>query len=451
MFVRKYFGTDGIRGKVGQYPVTAEFMLKLGWAFGRVIASSGNGVVLIGKDTRISGYMFESALEAGLSSAGVDIRLMGPIPTPGVAYLTQTFHATAGIVISASHNPYYDNGVKFFSGHGKKLPDDVELAIELMLEKDMEVVESSKLGKADRIIDAVGRYIEFCKSTIPNHVNFSGMKMVLDCAHGATYQIAPAVFDEKGADITLIGVSPNGLNINDGYGSNHPKALQAAVLDSGADVGIAFDGDGDRVVMVDHKGEVVDGDEILYIIARSRYESHALKGGVVGTKMSNLGLEIALKELGIAFVRTNVGDRYVIEALTKNQWQIGGETSGHTICMDRTTTGDGIVSALQVLEAMKVSGSTLYELKSAMKKFPQKLVNVKIEKQVDIGAMPEVDRAVKSIENELGEEGRVLLRSSGTESVVRVMVEGKDARMVSKLADQLANEVKDIIAKDVVE
>lgn len=449
--MRKYFGTDGIRGKVGQYPVTAEFMLKLGWAFGRVIASSGNGVVLIGKDTRISGYMFESALEAGLSSAGVDIRLMGPIPTPGVAYLTQTFHATAGIVISASHNPYYDNGVKFFSGHGKKLPDDVELAIELMLEKDMEVVESSKLGKADRIIDAVGRYIEFCKSTIPNHVNFSGMKMVLDCAHGATYQIAPAVFDEKGADITLIGVSPNGLNINDGYGSNHPKALQAAVLDSGADVGIAFDGDGDRVVMVDHKGEVVDGDEILYIIARSRYESHALKGGVVGTKMSNLGLEIALKELGIAFVRTNVGDRYVIEALTKNQWQIGGETSGHTICMDRTTTGDGIVSALQVLEAMKVSGSTLYELKSAMKKFPQKLVNVKIEKQVDIGAMPEVDRAVKSIENELGEEGRVLLRSSGTESVVRVMVEGKDARMVSKLADQLANEVKDIIAKDVVE
>jgi phosphoglucosamine mutase len=439
---KKYFGTDGIRGRVGEHPITADLMLHLGWAVGKVLARGRQSKVLIGKDTRISGYMFESALQAGLSAAGVDIRLLGPMPTPAIAYLTRTLHADAGIVISASHNPYYDNGIKFFSSAGTKLADEMEFAIEKELAVPMGTVDSFLLGKVERVVDAAGRYIEFCKSTGPASVDLSGLRLVVDCAHGATYHVAPEVFAEMGADVTAIGVSPNGLNINDGCGSTAPESLQRKVLECKADVGIALDGDGDRVMMVDHKGEIVDGDEILYIIARARQRAGMLTGAaVVGTLMSNLGLEKALVALGIPLMRAQVGDRYVLEMLQCNKCSLGGESSGHIICLDRTTTGDGIVSALQVLVEMVATGSSLYELKSAMDKYPQCLVNVHIGQRVDIRSNGAINSAVQEIESQLGKEGRVLLRSSGTEPVVRIMVEGRDASQVNILAQQLAQAV----------
>jgi phosphoglucosamine mutase len=435
---KKYFGTDGIRGRVGEYPVTADFMLKLGWAAGRVLGASNGNRVIIGKDTRISGYMFESALEAGLSAAGVDVRLLGPMPTPAIAYLTRTLHACAGIVISASHNAYVDNGIKFFSSEGAKLPDDVELAIEAELEKAMVTVDSDRLGKAERVEDAGGRYIEFCKSTIPLSLSLKGLKMVVDCANGATYQVAPNVFDELGAEVIAIGVQPDGLNINQQCGSTQPDRLQKIVLEHNADVGIALDGDGDRLIMIDHKGELVDGDELLFIIAMSRLREGALKGGVVGTLMSNLGLEHALQAHNISFSRANVGDRYVLEMLKQNSSQIGGESSGHIICLDRTTTGDGIISALQVLAAMVKSGKTLHELKSGMKKYPQRMINVPVSGKIDLESTASVQNAVRSAEERLAGKGRILLRPSGTEPLVRVMVEGEDARQVTEEADNLA-------------
>jgi phosphoglucosamine mutase len=435
---KKYFGTDGIRGRVGEYPVTADFMLKLGWAAGRVLGASNGNRVIIGKDTRISGYMFESALAAGLSAAGVDVRLLGPMPTPAIAYLTRTLHACAGIVISASHNAYVDNGIKFFSSEGAKLPDDVELAIEAELEKAMVTVDSDRLGKAERVEDAGGRYIEFCKSTIPLSLSLKGLKMVVDCANGATYHVAPNVFDELDAEVIAIGVQPDGLNINQQCGSTQPDRLQKIVLEHNADVGIALDGDGDRLIMIDHKGELVDGDELLFIIAMSRLREGALKGGVVGTLMSNLGLEHALQAHNISFSRANVGDRYVLEMLKQNSSQIGGESSGHIICLDRTTTGDGIISALQVLAAMVKSGKTLHELKSGMKKYPQRMINVPVSGKIDLESTASVQNAVRSAEERLAGKGRILLRPSGTEPLVRVMVEGEDARQVSEEADNLA-------------
>jgi phosphoglucosamine mutase len=438
---KKYFGTDGIRGRVGQHPITADLMLHLGWAVGKVLARGRQSKALIGKDTRISGYMFESALQAGLSAAGVDIRLLGPMPTPAIAYLTRTLHAEVGIVISASHNPYYDNGIKFFSGAGTKLLDEMEFAIEKELGEPMQTVDSFLLGKAERVVDAAGRYIEFCKSTGPASVDLSGLRLVVDCAHGATYHVAPEVFAEMGADVTAIGVSPNGLNINDGCGSTAPEALQRKVLECKADVGIALDGDGDRVIMVDHKGEIVDGDEILYIIARARQRTNMLAGAVVGTLMSNLGLEKALVALGISLMRAQVGDRYILEMLRCNKCSLGGESSGHIICLDRTTTGDGIISALQVLVEIVATNRSLHELKSTMAKYPQCLVNVRIGQRVDLHGNEAIASAVREIENQLGKEGRVLLRSSGTEPVVRIMVEGRDASQVNILAQQLAQAV----------
>jgi len=442
---RKYFGTDGIRGRVGDHPVTADFMLKLGWAAGRVLGTSGCSRVIIGKDTRISGYMFESALEAGLSAAGVDVRLLGPMPTPAIAYLTRTLHACAGIVISASHNSYVDNGIKFFSSEGTKLPEEVELAIEAELDKAMVTVESHKLGKAERVTDAAGRYIEFCKSTIPLTLSLKGLKIVVDCANGATYQVAPSVFDELGAEVVAIGTDPDGLNINQDCGSTQPDLLTEIVLDHKADLGVALDGDGDRVIMVDHKGNLVDGDELLFIIAMSRQREGTLNGGVVGTLMSNLGLEHALQSHDISFSRANVGDRYVLELLKKNSSLLGGESSGHIICLDRTTTGDGIVSALQILAAMVKSGKSLYDLKAGMKKYPQRMINVPVSKKVNLDNSAVVQEAVKSAEQRLAGKGRVLLRSSGTELLVRVMVEGEDAQQVSDEADNLASIVAEAV------
>jgi len=438
---RKFFGTDGIRGRVGEYPVTPEFMLKLGWATGRVLGTQGDDRVIIGKDTRISGYMFESALEAGLSAAGVDILLLGPMPTPAVAYLTRTLHACAGIVISASHNAYPDNGIKFFSGEGTKLPDEVELAIEAELDKCMTTVESDRLGKAKRVKDVEGRYIEFCKSTIPLSLSLKGLTVVVDCANGATYNVAPSVFDELGAEVVAIGVEPDGLNINRECGSTHPQRLQKTVLEHQADVGIALDGDGDRVIMVDHRGELVDGDELLYIIAMSRLQGGSLSGSVVGTLMSNLGLEHALLSSNIPFERANVGDRYVLERLNQTSSLIGGESSGHIICLDRTTTGDGIVSALQILAAMAQSGKSLFELKTGMKKYPQLMINVPVSGKVDLEKAATVQAAVRAAEHRMAGRGRVLLRPSGTEPVVRVMVEGEDEQQVRKEAEQLASVV----------
>ncbi|MBP3932603.1 MAG: phosphoglucosamine mutase, partial [Pseudomonas sp.] len=373
---KKYFGTDGIRGRVGVYPITPDFMLKLGWAAGMAFRSKGACRILVGKDTRISGYMFESALEAGLSAAGADVMLLGPMPTPAIAYLTRTFHAEAGIVISASHNPHDDNGIKFFSGEGTKLPDDVELMIEELLDAPMTVVDSDKLGKVSRINDAPGRYIEFCKSSVPSSTKFSGMKIVLDCAHGATYKVAPSVFKELGAQVVVLSAQPDGLNINENCGSTHMGQLQAAVVAEGADLGIAFDGDGDRVLMVDHTGAVVDGDELLFIIARDLHERGKLQGGVVGTLMSNLGLELALADLGIEFVRANVGDRYVIAALQERNWLVGGENSGHIVCFHHTTTGDAIIAALQVLLSLRRRDESLAQSRQALRKCPQVLLNV---------------------------------------------------------------------------
>lgn len=438
---KKYFGTDGIRGKVGDYPITADFLLKLGWAAGQVFANGGHDFVLVGKDTRISGYMFESALEAGLTAAGVDTRLLGPMPTPGVAYLTRTLRAQAGIVISASHNPYYDNGVKFFSVHGTKLPDDVEEQIEHFIDAPMTTVESSSLGKAKRVDDAAGRYIEFCKASVPTRLDFDGLRIVVDCAHGATYHIAPHVFSEIGAEVFSIGVDPNGLNINDECGATKPQKLAETVLAYRADLGIALDGDGDRLIMVDHKGEIVDGDELIYIIAKSKLEAKELEGPVIGTLMTNLGMEHALKQLGINLLRAKVGDRYVMELLLENKGILGGENSGHIICLDKTTTGDGIISALQVIAEMQNTGKNLHELKSGMTKYPQVLLNIKAQSKLDLDNNEEIQKAVKNIEKKLGSSGRVLLRSSGTEPLIRVMVEGLHEDKVNDFANQLAEQV----------
>lgn len=439
---RKYFGTDGVRGKVGEFPITPEFAMKLGWAAGRVLSQRGTRKVLIGKDTRISGYLLETALEAGLISAGIDVRLLGPMPTPAVSYLTHTFRAEAGIVISASHNPYYDNGIKFFSADGAKLDDEIELAIENELEQAMVCEPSEKLGKAQRIDDAAGRYIEFCKSHLPKHLSLSGLRIVLDCANGATYHIAPSVFRELGADVHTIACSPNGLNINEKCGATHTEALQAAVVELAADLGIAYDGDGDRVMMVDHTGRQIDGDEIIYMIARAAKARGELKGGVVGTLMSNMGLELALAEMGIPFARSKVGDRYVMEMLNEKGWRIGGENSGHVLNLDHTGTGDGIVASLQVLAAMIESGLNLADFSHGMTKLPQVLINVKFEK----GSTPLENHHVKDViakvEQELHGQGRVLIRKSGTEPLIRVMVEGKELATVQQYAEKIATAVK---------
>ena len=435
---RHYFGTDGIRGRVGDGSITPEFVLKLGWAVGSVFAKEHDSKVLIGKDTRISGYMFESALQAGLSAAGVDIYLLGPLPTPAVAYLTRTFHAQAGIVISASHNPYHDNGIKFFSSAGNKLSDDIELAVEAMIDKQIAIVEPTKLGKAYRIDDAAGRYIEFCKSAIPFGIDFRGFKLVVDCAHGATYHIAPEVFRELGADVIAIGTDPDGFNINQHSGSTNPSVLKQTVLKHNADLGIAFDGDGDRLIMVDHKGNIVDGDELMFIIARSHQPQNLDKHIVVGTVMSNLGLEHALARHNIKLYRTNVGDRHVMEKLKQVGGVIGGEPSGHIICSDKTTTGDGIIAALQVLADMYQTGHNLHELAAHMTKYPQKMINVKADRSVDL-SHSDIVSAIKEAEVQLGDDGRVLIRPSGTEPVIRVMVEGKNEQQVNQLATKLSD------------
>ncbi len=439
---KKYFGTDGIRGCVGEHPITAEFMLKLGWAAGKVFAEQGASRILIGKDTRISGYMFESALEAGIISAGVSVSLLGPMRTPAIAYLTRTFHAQAGIVISASHNPFQDNGIKFFSGAGTKLPDETELAIEEKLDAAMFTEPSSMLGKASRVEDAAGRYIEFCKSTALTGLDLSGLKIAIDCANGATYHVAPNVFTELGAKIHAIGVVPDGLNINEGCGATNPDALCRAVRELNFDLGIALDGDGDRVQMVDRHGELVDGDELVYIIAKHKQAVNRLSGGVVGTLMSNLGMEIALGELEIPFERANVGDRYVLELMQQRDWSLGGESSGHIICLDKTTTGDGIVGAVQVLGAIAASGKELHELKRGMVKMPQTMLNVRLRQHSDPSESPRVQKAIADVEDKLGGRGRVLLRLSGTEPVARVMIEGEDANLVKRLTQELADEVQ---------
>lgn len=439
---RKYFGTDGVRGKVGEFPITPEFAMKLGWAAGRVLSQRGTRKVLIGKDTRISGYLLETAMVAGLIAAGINVRLLGPMPTPAVAYLTRTFRAEAGIVISASHNPYYDNGIKFFAADGTKLDDEVELAIERELEQPMICEPSEKLGKAKRIEDAAGRYIEFCKSHLPNHLSLSGMKIVIDCAHGATYHIAPAVFKELGAEVVIIAASPDGININHKCGATHTDLLKQTVLDAEADLGIAYDGDGDRVMMVDHTGKVLDGDEIVYIIARSAQSQGKLQGGVVGTLMSNLGLELALKNLNIPFVRSNVGDRYVMELLREHDWRIGGENSGHVLNLDYTCTGDGIIASLQVLHAMIEANLSLAELSHGMQKMPQVLVNVKFEKGTAPLENHHVKEVIADVETKLNGAGRVLIRKSGTEPLIRVMVEGEDEAVVRSYAEQIADAVK---------
>ncbi|MDH5766329.1 MAG: phosphoglucosamine mutase [Gammaproteobacteria bacterium] len=444
---RKYFGTDGIRGRVGTGQMTPDAVLKLGWAVGRVLASKKNGPVVIGKDTRISGYMFEAALEAGLSAAGVNVRILGPMPTPGIAYLTRTLRASAGIVISASHNPFYDNGLKFFSGEGTKLPDDLEDEIEAMFEAKMEIVDSARLGKAERVVDAQGRYIEACKATIPIGTRFSGIRVVLDCANGATYHIAPSVFIELGAEVITIGDEPDGLNINKNCGSTHPNNLAAAVLQNQADIGIAFDGDGDRVVMVNSRGQIIDGDEMLYIIAKARIAAGDKPKGIAGTLMSNMGLELAIKELSLEFERTDVGDRYVLECLQDKGWSLGGENSGHIICLDRTTTGDGIVSALQVMAYLAETGKSLTEAMEGMVKMPQVLINVSLPVKINPINEPSVQAAVADVESRLNGRGRVLLRPSGTEPLIRVMVEGEDEKQVREYAQDIADAVSDSVAR----
>ena len=443
---RQYFGTDGVRGRVGEMPIVPEFAMKLGWAAGKVLAASGKPSVVIGKDTRLSGYMLEAALHSGLSAAGVDVRLLGPMPTPAVAHLARAFHASAGVVISASHNPYFDNGIKFFSADGKKLPDSIEHEIEDWLEKPMTIDNPDAVGKTLRQEDAKGRYIEFCKASFPYHLSLRGLKIVVDCAHGATYQVGPAVFRELGAQVITVGCEPNGLNINADCGSTHPQALQASVLVNKADLGIAFDGDGDRIVMVDHTGSVVDGDEIIYIIARSRMDDSQPLQGVVGTLMSNMGMEVALRDLGLEFVRAKVGDRYVMEQLTQRGWTLGGEGSGHVVCLDKTTTGDAIIASLQVLTAVVRSGRSLQELRQGMIKFPQQLINVKIGQKSDPMQNALVRDAVAQVEAELGARGRVLLRASGTEPVIRVMVEGEHQSQISRLCQHLADVVRSALA-----
>ena len=441
---RKYFGTDGIRGRVGDAPVTPDFMLKLGWATGKVFVSEDGTkpTVVIGKDTRVSGYMLESALQAGLVAAGANVKLLGPLPTPGIALLTRTQKADAGIVISASHNPYFDNGIKFFNGQGSKLSDELELQIEAMIDSPMETVDSEQLGKASRIADAAGRYVEYCKSTFPDDLSLKGMKLVIDCAHGATYHIAPAVFEELGATTVLIGATPNGYNINDGVGSTEPAALQAKVLEEGADIGIAFDGDGDRLQMVNAKGELLTGDDVLYILAMHRLTSGDSDAGIVGTLMTNMGLELALEAGGLRLARAKVGDRYVKELMVAEGWSLGGESSGHIICGDLSTTGDGVIAALQVLAAVRTSGKSLETLASGFNPLPQVLVNVRITKGFDLSAHPTIGEACRRVESELEGRGRLLLRPSGTEPVIRVMVEGDDTVAINALADEVADAIR---------
>lgn len=441
---RKYFGTDGIRGHVGLSQINPEFVLKLGWAVGRVLANGGRKTVVIGKDTRVSGYMLESALEAGLSAAGVNVMLLGPMPTPAVAYLTQTLRANAGIVISASHNLFHDNGIKFFSADGLKLPDSLEFEIEAEIEKKLETISSGVLGKVTRVGDAPGRYIEFCKSTVPSMTRLTGLKIVVDCAHGATYHIAPNVFKELGAEVITIGDKPNGFNINQDCGSTAPELLQRQVLEYEADVGIALDGDGDRVVMVNAEGEIVNGDQILYIIAKDRFQKGLLQGGVVGTLMSNYGLEKAITDLGIPFERANVGDRYVLDILREKNWKIGGESSGHIVCLDKTTTGDGIVAALQVLNIMVKQEVTLKQLCEDIQLLPQVLVNLKTPNAILLAKNPQVETLVKELNTTLQGEGRVLLRPSGTEPVLRIMVEGQDVNQVQSHAQHMADKINAI-------
>ncbi|AMW17017.1 phosphoglucosamine mutase [Glaesserella parasuis] len=442
MAERKYFGTDGVRGKVGQFPITPDFALKLGWAAGKVLATQGSKQVLIGKDTRISGYMLESALEAGLAAAGLSAAFTGPMPTPAIAYLTRTFRAEAGIVISASHNPYDDNGIKFFSAIGEKLPDEVEEAIEAMLDQPMDCVASAELGRASRINDAAGRYIEFCKSTFPSYLSLDGYKIVVDCANGATYHIAPNVMRELGAEVIEIGTHPNGLNINEKCGATDIKALQQMVVEAGADVGLAYDGDGDRLIMVDHLGNKVDGDQILFIIAREALRSGKLHGGVVGTLMSNMSLELALKELAIPFARANVGDRYVLEVLKEKGWKLGGENSGHIIVLDKNTTGDGIVASLEVLAAMVSHKLSLNDLAKAVPLFPQVLINVRFAGGANPLDSDEVKAVAKDVEQRLAGKGRILLRKSGTEPLIRVMVECEDGALAQSCAEEIAEAVK---------
>ncbi|MCT8697705.1 phosphoglucosamine mutase [Glaesserella parasuis] len=442
MAERKYFGTDGVRGKVGQFPITPDFALKLGWAAGKVLATQGSKQVLIGKDTRISGYMIESALESGLAAAGLSAAFTGPMPTPAIAYLTRTFRAEAGIVISASHNPYDDNGIKFFSAIGEKLPDEVEEAIEAMLDQPMDCVASAELGRASRINDAAGRYIEFCKSTFPSHLSLDGYKIVVDCANGATYHIAPNVMRELGAEVIEIGTHPNGLNINEKCGATDIKALQQMVVEAGADVGLAYDGDGDRLIMVDHLGNKVDGDQILFIIAREALRSGKLHGGVVGTLMSNMSLELALKELAIPFARANVGDRYVLEVLKEKGWKLGGENSGHIIVLDKNTTGDGIVASLEVLAAMVSHKLSLNDLAKAVPLFPQVLINVRFAGGANPLDSDEVKAVAKDVEQRLAGKGRILLRKSGTEPLIRVMVECEDGALAQSCAEEISEAVK---------
>ncbi|HXF16513.1 MAG TPA: phosphoglucosamine mutase [Burkholderiales bacterium] len=445
---RKYFGTDGVRGRVGESPITPEFVMRLGYAAGKVLAgeqdlpAGEHASVLIGKDTRISGYMLESALQAGLSAAGVDIYLAGPMPTPAVAYLTRALRLQAGIVISASHNPFEDNGIKFFSADGNKLPDTVEYAIEARLDQPLETMPSALLGKARRLNDAAGRYIEFCKSTFPNNLDLRGLKLVVDCAHGATYHVATHVFHELGAEVVAIGAQPDGLNINRDCGATHPQMLARAVKQHHAHLGVAFDGDGDRVTMADQQGKLYDGDQLLFVIAQFRRKLNLLKGGVVGTLMTNLGMEQALAALGIPFARAAVGDRYVLEKLLQRNWQIGGENSGHIICLDKHTTGDGIVSALQVLHALKAEGQGLAQLCAEMRLYPQVLVNVKTMPGFDFETNDKVTAALKATRAHLGDRGRVLLRASGTEPVIRVMVEGEGQGLIAQLAQSLANTIR---------
>lgn len=449
MTSRKYFGTDGVRGKVGAAPITPDFVLRLGYAAGKVLARgpkvAGRPAVLIGKDTRISGYMLESALEAGLSAAGVDVLLVGPMPTPAVAYLTRALRLSAGIVISASHNPYDDNGIKFFSGDGAKLPDRTEAAIEAELARPLACKKSAQLGKARRIDDAAGRYIEFCKSTFPPHLHLRGLRLVVDSAHGATYHIAGHVFHELGADVTPIGNEPDGYNINAACGATHPQTLREAVQRERADFGIALDGDGDRLVMVDDKGVVYDGDQLLFVIANHRRKLSQLKGGVVGTLMTNLGLEHAFARLKIPFARARVGDRYVLEMLRARRWLLGGENSGHIVCLDQHTTGDGIVSALQVLGALRDDKTSLARAAAAVRLYPQILINVRAGKRLDLGARA-IKQAVARAEAALDGNGRVLLRASGTEPVVRVMVEGKSRDAAERWARTIADEVRGAVA-----
>ena len=438
---RRYFGTDGIRGKVGVPPMTVEFVMKIGWAAGKVLSRENRGTVVIGKDTRISGYMFESALEAGLAAAGLDVLLLGPMPTPAIAYMTRVQRAAAGIVISASHNPYHDDGVKFFNRDGFKLPDETEETIEVMIDQPLQMVESAQIGKASRMDDAKGRYIEFCKSSIPFNTTLSGLKIVVDCAHGATYHIAPTVFRELGAEVIETGTNPDGLNINRDVGAMYPDHIRSVVLEHQADIGIAFDGDGDRMMMVDSRGDLKDGDQLLFIIARSKLSSHEISGGVVGTQMSNLGLEHALEREGISFERARVGDRYVMERLVENGWSLGGESSGHIICLDKTTTGDGIIAALQVLDWLVDQGISLSDACADMNLYPQTMINVPVTSKIDLQAMPVIQEAVRAAESELTGSGRVLLRASGTEPLIRVMVEGEDRTLVDKLAHELAASV----------